>query len=108
MVDPLDINIDPGKITLIQPLGNMVLIRLKTEKERVSEGGIVMPNKSGAAYVTPIVAAVGPDVDLRKYNFKIGSKVIYNDYDAKRIIAKRNIFVITKPESIWAVFQSEE
>ena len=108
MVDPLDISIDPGKITLIQPLGNMVLIRLEREKERVSEGGIVMPNKNNEVYVTPVVAAVGPDVDLRKYNFKIGSKVIYNDYDAKRIIAKRTVFILTKPESIWAVFESEE
>lgn len=107
MADLFEIEIDPGKITMVVPLVDRVLIRLDVEKERVSDGGIVMPNIEDKVYTTPVVAAVGPDVDMRKYSFGIGSKVIYNEYDAKRIRAKQKMFVLVKPENIWAVIETE-
>jgi len=108
MAQLFEVIVDPGKITKLVPLVDRVLIRLDVEKERVSDGGIVMPNKEDEVYTTPVVAATGHDVDMRKYDFKVGDKVIYNEYDAKRIQAKNKLFVLVKPENIWAKISAED
>ncbi len=79
----------------IQPVGDYILIKAikyKLPKERKSKGGIIMPEAvPGQPGIDTrpthfwVIAGIGPDVDVRKYDIRIGEKIEYNDYNCKKI-----------------------
>jgi len=109
----------------IKPIGNMVLLRLvKVEKKPIeSKSGLLISSENvatagqtiGGSFGTvyrAYIDSVGKDVDLSKYDFKIGDWVVFNNMDVMGIDLPDpedplNIrkFGLTKPESIWAVYE---
>ena len=79
----------------IQPVGDFVLIKAvkyDIPKERRSKGGIIMveaaPGQPGVDTRDThywIIEGFGPDVDTRKYDVRVGVKVLFNDYNCKKI-----------------------
>lgn len=104
----------------IEVCGKMVLLRFdEVKRPEKSKKGIILPGGATSQCMAdqlnpkPIyrayVAAIGPEVDLEKINFKVGDWVIYNDYDCKTFVI--DIFDrdskpwgITKTESIWGKY----
>lgn len=80
----------------------------KTDKKT----GLVLPNnkssdvsKSGGKYEARVFS-VGENVDLNKYKWKIGDKIIFNEYDIMKLQDEDdNIWGLTKAESIWATYE---
>jgi co-chaperonin GroES (HSP10) len=52
-----------------------------------------------------IVEKIGPEVE--KITFKVGDRVMYNDYDCKIFGDEVNTYGLTKAESVWAVYTEE-
>lgn len=99
------------------PRGDRVLIQYvevggSGELFKKNKSGILLPNgasasdtsKSGVKYEARI-AAVGEKVDLSTVQWKIGDKVIFNEYDVMKLQDEdENIWGLTKAESIWATY----
>jgi|ETNvirnome_6_100_1030635.scaffolds.fasta_scaffold00119_20 co-chaperonin GroES (HSP10) len=79
----------------IQPVGDYILIEsveYKMPKERKSKGGIIMveaaPGQPGIDTRPThywVIKGVGPDVDDRRYDVRVGMKVLFNDYNVKKM-----------------------
>lgn len=73
--------------------------------------GLILPNgqssdisKSGGKYEAR-VHSVGNNVDLSKFTWKVGDKIIFNEYDVMKIQDEdENIWGLTKPDSVWATY----
>ena len=105
----------------IKAIGNYVVLKMVVKEEdsemyKQKKSGLYVPNQqeeSPASVSTgklelkhALVHDIGPDVE--NANFKIGDKVIFNEYDLKNVGSKENMFGITKAESIMAVYDEEE
>jgi co-chaperonin GroES (HSP10) len=79
----------------IQPVGEYVLVKsieYSMPKERKSKGGIIMveaaPGQPGVDTRPThywVVEGIGPDVDTRRTDIRIGIKVFFNEYNCKKI-----------------------
>ena len=79
----------------IQPVKDFILIKsvmYPMPKERRSKGGIIMveaaPGQPGLDTRDThfwIIEGFGPDVDTRKYDVRVGKKVLFNDYNCKKM-----------------------
>lgn len=98
-------------MTNFKPCNEMVLLHfVKTDKNgmKKSKGGIIMPDlekKSEKEIYTPYIDKIGPGVPTDKINFKVGDKIIFNDYDVMKFKDDETdeYYGLTKYQSIWAV-----
>jgi len=80
----------------IQPVGDFILLKsieYDIPKERRSKTGKLIlveaaPGQPGTDTRDThywVVEGYGPDVDTRKYDVRVGVKVLFNDYNCKKI-----------------------
>ena len=90
----------------IRPLGEMVLLR-PVEQEKVSVGGIIIPDSAKEKPMMAIVEAVGPGgmVDGKEITMvlKEGDKVVYRRYAGTEIKLDGVDYVMTRQSEVIGV-----
>lgn len=105
----------------IKATGNYVVLKMVVKDQdegmyKKKKSGLYVPNQeeeqaapAGGGKMQldhALVHEVGPDV--KDPGFKVGDKVVFNEYDIKYVGRKENMFGITKAESIMATYEDEE
>lgn len=89
----------------LRPVGDRVLLKfsiIKTEEK--TAGGIILPDGSSEQMVATIIA-VGEKVKMDEVQWKVGDKVLYNDFDLKKIEdTNGDGYGIIRYDNIWGVF----
>jgi co-chaperonin GroES (HSP10) len=109
----------------IKAIGDRVLLKLVEvkKKDTTSKSGLILPGRDapmagqaiggsmGVVY-RAYIDSVGEKVDLSKFSFKIGDWVVFNNMDVMGLDlpdpedpSKVIKYGITKPESIWGIYQ---
>lgn len=113
------------KIKEIKAIGNYVVLEavpIKEKKEVKTAAGIIIPGKedeygtninnatnTGKVKSKLVVKSIGSDVDLTKYNLKIGDEVYADNYDLQTIgDSDGKLYSLVKVTSIKCVITSEE
>jgi co-chaperonin GroES (HSP10) len=92
----------------LKPCGNYVLLEFfegKNSIENKTSGGLFLPNeKKEPDYA--VVLSVGDAVYLKNVEFKIGDKVFFNEYDAKKIqdFDTDRMFILVQVQNIMASY----
>lgn len=107
------------EIKEIEATGEYVILKMVVKEEadmyKKSKSGLLVPNQENAATQTSsgkleldhaLIHKIGPDVE--NPSFKVGDRVIFNDYDIKYVGSKENMFGITKAGSVMAVYEPGE
>ncbi|HUS51361.1 MAG TPA: co-chaperone GroES [Candidatus Paceibacterota bacterium] len=88
----------------IKPVNEYILLKFDLEEEKKTSAGIIIPaakadqkNRENATII-----GLGPKVEAR--DFKIGDKVIVNDFDIKRIEGEDGWYGLTKASSVFATY----
>jgi co-chaperonin GroES (HSP10) len=93
------------KIKNIKPVGKYVLIKLHKETgEEVTKGGLVIV-KPGEKNVLAFATIEGIGNEVVNASFKIGDKVVFNEFDLKKVDCQEGDFGLLKFESIIAIHE---
>lgn len=91
----------------LKPLDDKIVIK-KVEKEETTKSGIVLPNsakeESNIAEVVAIGKGITSDED-KKYEIKVGDKVIFSKYAGSEVELDKEKFTILKYQDILAVIE---
>jgi len=92
---------------VIRPLHDRVVVKLK-EEERLSEGGIVIPDTAVEKPVLGEVTAVGngkilKNGEVRQLDIKIGDQVLFAKYAGTEVTIAGEKLLVMKEEEIMAV-----
>jgi chaperonin GroES len=87
----------------IRPVEDFILIEFKPVEEEITESGIVIPDSAKKEKHYAVIVSIGPKVEHRDY--KIGNKVIFNDYDLKTVETTDRRFGLLRAGSIFAVYE---
>jgi chaperonin GroES len=85
----------------IKPLGDRLLVEVKTSEEK-TVGGIVIPQTVQEKTQEGIVVSVG---ELEKIKLKKGDKIIYDKYAGAQIKIDDKDHLILKGEDVLAVIE---
>ena len=90
--------------------GEYVLIEFVKMKDELkkTKGGILLPEVGveNKAKHEARIRTVGPLVDLKKWGFKIGDKVVYGDYDMQKFGDENDLLLgVTRPDNIKVVYE---
>lgn len=85
----------------IKPLGDRVLVEIKTSEEKTS-GGIVIPQAAQEKTQEGIVVSIGESGDVK---LKVGDVVIYDKYAGTQIKVDGKDHLVIKAEDILAVIE---
>lgn len=93
----------------IRPLGDRVVIK-KLEAEKVTKGGIVLPDSAKEKPQIAQVVAVGPgatnkDGSKVEMEVKVGDKVIFSKYSGNEIKFEEEEYTILKQDEILAIVE---
>lgn len=109
------------EIKEIDATGEYVVLKIVVKEEgddmyKKNKSGLLIPNQDSAPTANTgsgklqldhaLVYKIGPKVD--DDSFKVGDKVVFNDYDIKYVGSKENMFGITKASSIMATYEPGE
>jgi len=83
----------------IKPLGNRVLIEVKTIEEKTA-GGLVIPQTVQEKTQEGVVKAIGDSKDI---TVKVGNRVIYDKYAGTEFKIDEKDHLIIKSEDILAI-----
>lgn len=91
----------------IRPLHDRVVVR-RMEEERVSAGGILIPDNAAEKPSKGEVVAVGPgkrldNGEVANPSVKVGDKVLFGKYSGTEIKIDGKDFVVMKEDDIFAV-----
>lgn len=91
----------------IKPLHDRIVVR-RTEEEKTSPGGIVIPDNATEKPSKGEVLAVGPgktldNGDVRKMAVKKGDKVLFGKYSGTEIRHNDEELVVVREDDIMAV-----
>ncbi|MHC9085749.1 co-chaperone GroES [Luteimonas sp. RIT-PG2_3] len=91
----------------IKPLYDRVVIK-RTEEEKVSAGGIVIPDSATEKPIKGEVVAVGEGKALdngstRTPKVKVGDQVLFGKYSGTEVKLDGNEFLVVKEDDIFAV-----
>ena len=91
----------------IRPLHDRVVVR-RTEEERTSPGGIVIPDSAAEKPMEGEVIAVGngkilENGEVRKLDVKAGDKVLFGKYSGTEVKVDNEKLLVVKEEDIMAV-----
>lgn len=94
----------------IRPLHDRVIIK-RTEEERTSPGGIVIPDAAAEKPIKGEVVAVGngkilENGEVRGLDVKPGDKVLFGKYSGTEIKVDGEELLVMKEDEIMAVFES--
>ena len=91
----------------IKPLHDRVVIK-RMEEEKMSAGGIVIPDSATEKPIKGEVIAVGggkvlDNGQLRAPQVKVGDKVLFGKYSGTEVKLDGNEFLVVKEDDIFAV-----
>ena len=93
----------------IRPLHDRVLIK-RTEEERTSPGGIVIPDNAAEKPVKGEVKAVGKgkileNGDVRPLDVKVGDQVLFGKYSGTEVKIDGEDLLVMREEDVMAVLE---
>ena len=91
----------------IRPLHDRVIVK-RLEEERVSAGGIVIPDSAAEKPVQGKVVAVGKgkileDGNVRPLDVKVGDKILFGKYSGQTVKVEGEELLVMREEDIMAV-----
>ena len=93
----------------IRPLHDRVVIK-RTEEERMSPGGIVIPDTATEKPIKGEVVAVGKGKiletgDIRPLDLKQGDKVLFGKYSGTEVKVEGEDFLVMREDDVMAVIE---
>lgn len=93
----------------IRPLHDRVVIR-RTEEERTSPGGIVIPDAAAEKPIKGEVLAVGngkllENGDVRPLDLKVGDQVLFGKYSGTEVKVDGEELLVMREDDIMAVIE---
>ena len=93
----------------LRPLHDRVVIR-RTEEERTSPGGIVIPDTAAEKPIRGEVVAVGQgkvmeNGDVRKLELKQGDKVLFGKYSGTEVKVEGEELLVMREDDVMAVIE---
>ncbi|KAB5552477.1 hypothetical protein DKX38_009788 [Salix brachista] len=99
------------KYTSIKPLGDRVLVKIKTVEEK-SEGGILLPSSAQTKPQAGEVVAVGEGKSIGKtkldISVKTGAKVVYSKYAGTEVEFDGSSHLILKEDDIVGILETDD
>ena len=95
----------------IRPLHDRVIVK-RLEEERVSAGGIVIPDSAAEKPVQGKVVAVGKgkileDGNVRPLDVKVGDKILFGKYSGTEVKVDGEELVVMREEDVMAVIEGK-
>ena len=95
----------------IRPLHDRVVVK-RLEEERVSAGGIVIPDSAAEKPVQGKVVAVGKgkileDGNVRPLDVKVGDKILFGKYSGTEVKVDGDDLVVMREEDVMAVIEGK-
>jgi len=95
----------------IRPLHDRVVVR-RTEEERTSPGGIVLPDSATEKPIQGEVVAVGngkllENGDLRPLDLKKGDKVLFGKYSGTEVKVNGEELLVMREDDVMAVIEGK-
>jgi chaperonin GroES len=95
----------------IRPLHDRVIVK-RLEEERVSAGGIVIPDSAAEKPVQGKVVAVGKgkileDGNVRPLDVKVGDKILFGKYSGTEVKVDGDELVVMREEDVMAVIEGK-
>jgi chaperonin GroES len=95
----------------IRPLHDRVIVK-RLEEERVSAGGIVIPDTAAEKPIQGKVVAVGKgkileDGQVRPLDVKIGDKILFGKYSGTEVKVDGEDLVVMREEDVMAVIEGK-
>ncbi|HEY5569118.1 MAG TPA: co-chaperone GroES [Gammaproteobacteria bacterium] len=93
----------------IRPLHDRVVIR-RTEEERTSAGGIVIPDTAAEKPIRGVVIAVGKGKilesgEIRALDLKKGDKVLFGKYSGTEVKVEGEDLLVMREDDVMAVIE---
>jgi chaperonin GroES len=93
----------------IRPLHDRVLVQ-RTEEDKTSPGGIVIPDTAAEKPVKGKVIAVGigkilDNGEIRKLDVKAGDKVLFGKYSGTEVKVDGEEYVVMREDDIMAILE---
>jgi chaperonin GroES len=93
----------------IRPLHDRVVIR-RTEEERTSAGGIVIPDTAAEKPIRGVVVAVGKgkileNGEIRALDLKKGDKVLFGKYSGTEVKVEGEDLLVMREDDVMAVIE---
>ena len=94
----------------IRPLHDRVIVK-RTEEDKTSPGGIVIPDSAAEKPVKGEVVAVGngkvlENGSVRKVDLKVGDKILFGKYSGTEVKVDGQELVVMREEDIMAVLDA--
>jgi chaperonin GroES len=95
----------------IRPLHDRVIVK-RLEEERVSAGGIVIPDTAAEKPMQGKVVAVGKgkileDGSVRALDVKVGDKILFGKYSGNEVKVDGEDLVVMREEDVMAVIDGK-
>ncbi|HEU4591573.1 MAG TPA: co-chaperone GroES [Steroidobacteraceae bacterium] len=95
----------------IRPLHDRVIVK-RLEEERVSAGGIVIPDTAAEKPVQGKVVAVGKGKileggDVRPLDVKVGDKILFGKYSGTEVKVDGEELVVMREEDVMAIIEGK-
>ena len=95
----------------IRPLHDRVIVK-RLEEERVSAGGIVIPDTAAEKPVQGKVVAVGKgkileDGSVRALHVKVGDKILFGKYSGTEVKVDGDELVVMREEDVMAIIEGK-
>ena len=95
----------------IRPLHDRVIVK-RLEEERVSAGGIVIPDSAAEKPVQGKVVAVGKgkileDGNVRPLDVKVGDKILFGKYGGTEVKVDGDELLVMREEDVLAVIEGK-
>ncbi len=95
----------------IRPLHDRVIVK-RLEEERVSAGGIVIPDSAAEKPVQGKIVAVGKgkileDGSVRALDVKVGDKFLFGKYSGTEVKVDGDELVVMREEDVMAVIEGK-
>ena len=95
----------------LRPLHDRVIVK-RLEEERVSAGGIVIPDSAAEKPVQGKVVAVGKgkileDGNVRPLDVKVGDKILFGKYSGTEVKVDGDDLVVMREEDVMAVIEGK-
>jgi chaperonin GroES len=93
----------------IRPLHDRVVVR-RTEEERTSPGGIVIPDTATEKPIRGEVIAVGngkvlDNGDVRKLDLKVGDQILFGKYSGTEVKVDGEELLVMREDDVMAVVE---
>jgi chaperonin GroES len=95
----------------IRPLHDRVIVK-RLEEERVSAGGIVIPDTAAEKPVQGKIVAVGKgkileDGNVRALDVKVGDKILFGKYSGTEVKVDGEDLLVMREEDVMAVIEGK-